>query len=133
MWLQRTWSSYLRAAIISLIKSVDVYKTMRNSLFSPTPRRARLGDLHQPLHHQNPISASSVWGNEHRHDFVPLQRHEIVARDSNKTNGINNTMIYVIRRPQKLGVLEFSCVSHHISYSHSHNLLLSYLISHTHS
>ena len=27
LWLQRAWSSYLRAAVISGVKSVDVYKT----------------------------------------------------------------------------------------------------------
>ena len=38
----------------------------------------------------------------------------------------------IIRRPPKLGVLEFSCVSH-IAYSHTHILTisLSFLVSHT--
>ena len=42
--------------------------------------------------------------------------------------------VLLLCRPPVLGVLEFSCVSYLISrilYSHSHNLLLSYLVSYT--
>ena len=37
------------------VKSVDVYKTSARIICSPSPRRARATDLHQPLMRQNPI------------------------------------------------------------------------------
>ena len=37
------------------LKASMFIKPMRNTLFSPTPRRARPSDLHQPLMRQNPI------------------------------------------------------------------------------
>ena len=36
LWLQRAWSSYLRAAVIRGVKSVDVYKTPARIIFCVT-------------------------------------------------------------------------------------------------
>ena len=66
MGLKRAWSWDLPAAGIRGVRSVDVYKTSARIFCSPSARRARATDLHQPFNRQTPIRASSVLGiNKH--------------------------------------------------------------------
>ena len=62
LWLQRAWSSYLRAAVIRGVKSVDAYKTSARIILVRRLRGARGRRIFtHPSNRQNPIRASSVW------------------------------------------------------------------------
>ena len=43
LWLQRAWSSYLRAAVIRRVKSVDVYKTSARIIFCTAAEARAVG------------------------------------------------------------------------------------------
>ena len=103
LWLQRAWSSYLRAAVIRAVKRVDVNKTPAR-IFFPGRRGARGQETFtSPLIRENPIE-QTLFGEIFQIRFNMNVTCLHLAKTIQKHQIIRNPHFSNIRTFQKLDI-----------------------------